>query len=219
MRRAVAHEGAWHACPGQPPLSTPAPLLRPSAGKLWRLKEAGLWNLEPTGYFEEGRYLSFTPPKVPRPLPPAAIEPYAECVARHERGEASAQYDGWWAPAQPAPCVKPIKLYADKNGDQGMTISEARTVAPRLQAPRTAHPRDCRTALHGARTAHARLAHASRTAHARTAHARRRRRTSRWRRATWWRCATGWPPRGCSTAPSSSPCSSACATARSGLTW
>lgn len=103
-------------------------------GKLWRLKEAGLWNLEPTGYFEEGRYLSFTPPKVPHPLPPAAIEPYAECVARQQRAEASAMYDGWWAPSQPAPCVKPIPLYLDKNSDQGMTISEARTVAPRLQA-------------------------------------------------------------------------------------
>ena len=179
MRRAVAHAGGMARLSGSAAPQHPAPLLRPSAGKLWRLKEAGLWNLEPTGYFEEGRYLSFTPPKVPRPLPPAAIEPYAECVARHERGEASAQYDGWWAPAQPAPCVKPIKLYADKNGDQGMTISEARTVAPRLQAPRTAHPRDCRTALHGTRTAHARHTystrhtHASRTAHARTAHARR----------------------------------------------
>ena len=103
---------------------------------------------------------------MPRPLPPAAIEPYAECVARHQRGEASAQYDGWWAPSQPAPCVKPIKLYADKNGDQGMTITEARTVAPRLQAPRTSHPRDCRTALHGTRTAHARRTHGARTAHA-----------------------------------------------------
>ena len=44
-------QGAWHACPGQPPLSTPAPLLRPSAGKLWRLKEAGLWNLDADASF------------------------------------------------------------------------------------------------------------------------------------------------------------------------
>jgi hypothetical protein len=151
----------------------------PSAGKLWRLKEAGLWNLEPTGYFEEGRYLSFTPPKVPHPLPPAAIEPYAECVARQQRAEASAMYDGWWAPSQPAPCVKPIPLYLDKNSDQGMTISEARTVAPRLQvylaASRYSHCPARRT--HAARTPHARRTHAARTPHA------RRRRISRWPRA------------------------------------
>ena len=134
---------------------------RPFAGKLWRLKEAGLWNLEPTGYFEEGRYLSFTPPKVPHPLPPAAIEPYRECVARQQRGEASATYDGWWAPSQPAPCVEPIPLYPDKNGDQGVTISEARTIAPRLQAHLA--PRDRRTALHAACTLHALGTHAART--------------------------------------------------------
>jgi len=103
-------------------------------GKLWRLKEAGLWNLEPADYFEAGRYLSFTPPKAPHPLPPAAVEPYGECVARQKRGEVSAVYDGWWAPSRPAPCVKHIPQYADKNGDQGVTISEARMIAPRLQA-------------------------------------------------------------------------------------
>ena len=141
----------------------------PSAGKLWRLKEAGLWNLEPTGYFEEGRYLSFTPPKVPHPLPPAAIEPYAECVARQQRAEASAMYDGWWAPSQPAPCVKPIPLYLDKNSDQGMTISEARTVAPRLQvylaASRYSHCPARRT-----RTPHARRTRTNDRTHARNKH-------------------------------------------------
>ena len=192
-----------HACQHQP-----TPLHHPSAGKLWRLKEAGLWNLEPTGYFEEGRYLSFTPPKVPHPLPPAAVEPHSECMARQQRGEVSATYDGWWAPSQPAPCVKPIPLYPDKNGDQGVTISEARTIAPRLQVHLA--PRDSRTALHAAR-------HATRTPHARRTP--RCRRTLRWRRGTSWLCVTAWRRRGCSTGPLSFPCSNACVTALSGPTW
>ena len=40
-------------------------------GKLWRLREAALWNLEPSGHFAGGRYLSFTPPAIPTPSPPA----------------------------------------------------------------------------------------------------------------------------------------------------
>ena len=103
-------------------------------GKLWRLKEAALWNLEPPGYFDEGRYLSFRPPVVPHPLPPAAIEPYDECVARHASGAKSAVYDGWWAPSSPAPCAKHVKQYRDTNGDDGVNIGEAIAMAPRLQA-------------------------------------------------------------------------------------
>ena len=115
-----------------------------------------MWNLEPADYFEAGRYLSFTPPKAPHPLPPAAVEPYGECVARQKRGEVSAVYDGWWAPSRPAPCVKHIPQYADKNGDQGVTISEARMIAPRLQAylatqdSRTVLRTTLRTAIHAA---------------------------------------------------------------------
>ena len=171
-----------HACQHQP-----TPLHHPSAGKLWRLKEAGLWNLEPTGYFEEGRYLSFTPPKVPHPLPPAAVEPHSECMARQQRGEVSATYDGWWVPSQPAPCVKPIPLYPDKNGDQGVTISEARTIAPRLQVHLA--PRDSRTALHAAR-------HATRTPHARRTPRRTPRRTHAARHAAGASQDGGAVPRG-----------------------
>ena len=35
------------------------------AGKRWRFVEAGLWGALPRSYFEEGRYITFTPPKPP----------------------------------------------------------------------------------------------------------------------------------------------------------
>jgi len=58
-------------------------------GKLWRLREAALWNLEPSGHFAGGRYLSFTPPAIPTPYPPARVEPLADCRRRTARGEPS----------------------------------------------------------------------------------------------------------------------------------
>ncbi|KAL1522336.1 hypothetical protein AB1Y20_017328 [Prymnesium parvum] len=105
-------------------------------GKLWRLKEAGLWNLEPSGYFHDGRYLSFKPPRIPRPLPPKAIEPFDQCTARIRDGKpADPKYINWWSSAgSEKRCVKPIAQYQDKNGDQGVTIDEALAMSPRLQA-------------------------------------------------------------------------------------
>ena len=105
-------------------------------GKLWRLKEAGAWNLEPAGYFDEGRYLSFKPPQIPRPLPPEGVEPYGECVMRLKRGEpADPKYVNWWSPRDAEhKCVKPTPQYDDKNKDHGVTIDEALSMAPRLQA-------------------------------------------------------------------------------------
>ncbi len=186
--------------PPRRPLTRPGP---PSAqGKLWRLKEAGLWNLEPTGYFEEGRYLTFSPPEVPRPLPPAAIEPYEQCVARQKQGKADPTYDGWWAPAQPAPCAKTVRQYQDKNGDQGVTIGEAISMAPRLQA----HLKMAARYLVALRDGMAVASLRSQPLPEPTSET---------------------PPpfspnptrsRGCSTAPSSFPPSSACATALSGPT-
>ena len=45
------------------------------AGKRWRMVEAGLWGPLPPRYFEEGRFLTFTPPEPPAdPAPCAARE-------------------------------------------------------------------------------------------------------------------------------------------------
>ena len=105
-------------------------------GKLWRLKEAGVWNLEPRNYFDEGRYLSFKPPRIPRPLPPEAIEPYDACMARMKAGTpADPKHVNWWSPpGAERRCVKHVPQYKDSNGDQGVTIEEALSMSPRLQA-------------------------------------------------------------------------------------
>jgi hypothetical protein len=106
-------------------------------GKLWRLREAGLWGLETAAYYNEGRYLSFVPPAIPAgPMPPANIEPYADCVARVGRGEPpSAEYFSWWSPAgAEMNCTRPVPQYRDANGEHGVTIDEAISVSPRLQA-------------------------------------------------------------------------------------
>jgi len=106
-------------------------------GKLWRLREAGLWGLEPEQYYDEGRYLSFRPPPVPAgPLPAARVEPYDECVARVARGEAPpAGAVGWWSPpGSESRCVKEVRQYDDKEGLHGVTIQEGIAQSPRLQA-------------------------------------------------------------------------------------
>lgn len=100
-------------------------------GKLWRLKEAGMWYLEPPGTFEgrpdpstydTGSYLTIRPPQIPHPLPPARIEPVAQCRARLAAGgEPSPTYHGWvrraarsraalpWTPPSPH-CLMPAAL-------------------------------------------------------------------------------------------------------------
>ena len=109
-------------------------------GKLWRLREAALWNLEPSGHFAGGRYLSFTPPAIPTPYPPARVEPLADCRRRTARGEPPpSQYAGWWnadrlaadAAAAGGSCVSEVRQYKDK-GDDGIIIEALRT-SPRLQ--------------------------------------------------------------------------------------
>ena len=105
-------------------------------GKLWRLQEAGLWNLHPKGYFDTGRYLTIRPPTIPTPYPPGRIEPYEQCQRRLAAGgEPDPTYHGWWAPkgAASAQCAKETAQYKDRNGDQGVTIDEAMRMAPRLQ--------------------------------------------------------------------------------------
>eukprot|EP00967_Tisochrysis_lutea_P035627 scaffold42728_cov27-Tisochrysis_lutea.AAC.1 len=106
-------------------------------GKLWRLREAGLWGLEPEEYYSEGRYLSFVPPTIPGGhLPPAHVEPYDECKARVARGEPpSDEYFGWWSPPHSEMrCTRTTAQYRDANGEQGVTIDEAIAASPRLQA-------------------------------------------------------------------------------------
>jgi len=64
-------------------------------GKLWRLKEAGLWRIDPPSHYDPpggGRYLRFEPPHAPRHLQPV------------RNTSASARYDdkykaGWLAPS------------------------------------------------------------------------------------------------------------------------
>uniref|UniRef100_A0A7S2G147 Nucleotide-diphospho-sugar transferase domain-containing protein n=1 Tax=Haptolina brevifila TaxID=156173 RepID=A0A7S2G147_9EUKA len=106
-------------------------------GKLWRLQEAGLWELHPKGYWDTGRYLTITPPAIPTPLPPARIEPLADCRARLAAGAApDPRYHGWWSPkdAETAPCKAETPQYDDRNKDHGVTITEAHAMSPRLQA-------------------------------------------------------------------------------------
>ena len=59
------------------------------AGKRWRFLEAGLWGPLPPRYFEEGRYLTFEPPK-----PPADPAPCAAGEGEYHPG----------APTVPLPC-------------------------------------------------------------------------------------------------------------------
>ena len=108
-------------------------------GKLWRLIEAGMWSLHPKGYFDTGRFLTITPPAIPTPYPPARIEPYNQCQARQASGGAiDPVYHGWWSPggaaaAAAAECKQETQQYKDKNGDMGVTITEAIAMSPRLQ--------------------------------------------------------------------------------------
>ena len=108
------------------------------AGKLWRLKEAGLWSLEPDGYFDTGRYLTFRPPRAPKAAPPARIEPYEACEARRASGAPPpAEFYGWWSPpgAGVTFCAKEVAQYNDAAyGDHGTKIREAIDMSPRLQA-------------------------------------------------------------------------------------
>ena len=107
------------------------------AGKLWRLKEAGLWSLEPDGYFDTGRYLTFRPPRAPKAAPPARIEPYEACEARRASGAPPpAEFYGWWSPpgAGVTFCAKEVAQYDDAAHDHGVKISEAIRMSPRLQA-------------------------------------------------------------------------------------
>ena len=109
-------------------------------GKLWRLVEAGLWSLHPPGYFDSGRYLTIRPPQIPRPLPPARIEPLEQCRKRVAAGGlVDHTFHGWWSPGgaeahAKAECKPETAQYQDKNKDQGVTITEATAMSPRLQA-------------------------------------------------------------------------------------
>jgi len=104
-------------------------------GKLWRLVEAGMWNLHPPDYFATGRFLTIRAPPIPTPYPPARLEPFDACEKRLAAGGApDPKYHGWWAPAGSATrCQRETRQYQDKNGDQGVTIDEAMAMAPRLQ--------------------------------------------------------------------------------------
>ena len=108
-------------------------------GKLWRLQEAALWNLHPAGYFDTGRYLTMRAPEIPRPYPPARIEPYDQCQRRRANGSPiDPVYHNWWSPggalvAAKAKCAQETKQYDDRNKDHGVTIDEAIAMAPRLQ--------------------------------------------------------------------------------------
>jgi len=105
-------------------------------GKLWRLQEAGLWDLHPPGYHDEGRYLTIRAPSVPTPYPPARIEPVADCNKRIAAGGAAdPRYHGWWSPegAAKAACKPETPQYDDANKDHGVTITEAIAMSPRLQ--------------------------------------------------------------------------------------
>ena len=104
-------------------------------GKLWRLVEAGMWNLHPAGYFDTGRYLTIRPPPIPTPYPPARIEPVSQCQQRLARGgEPDPTYHGWWSPPNAHKVCKPeTQQYDDHNKDHGVTIQEAVAMSPRLQ--------------------------------------------------------------------------------------
>jgi hypothetical protein len=105
-------------------------------GKLWRLVEAGMWNLHPPGYFDTGRYLTIKPPVIPQPYPPARIEPLSQCQDRLAHGgKPDPTYHGWWSPegSAEAPCKAETPQYDDKNRDHGVTITEAIAMSPRLQ--------------------------------------------------------------------------------------
>lgn len=104
-------------------------------GKLWRLREAGMWDLHPKGYFDTGRFLTIKPPAVPLPYPPARIEPYEQCEARMARGDPpDPRFYGWWSPPGYATrCAKETAQYDDRNKDHGVTIDEAKAMSPRLQ--------------------------------------------------------------------------------------
>ena len=107
-------------------------------GKLWRLVEAGMWSLHPKGYFDEGRYLTIRAPAIPKPYPPARIEPYEQCQRRVAAGgKPDPVYHGWWSPGGPEAaakrCLKETPQYDDKNRDHGVTIDEALAMSPRLQ--------------------------------------------------------------------------------------
>ena len=107
-------------------------------GKLWRLVEAGMWSLHPKGYFDEGRYLTIRAPAIPKPYPPARIEPYEQCQRRVAAGgKPDPVYHGWWSPGGPEAaakrCPKETPQYDDKNRDHGVTIDEAIAMSPRLQ--------------------------------------------------------------------------------------
>ena len=124
--------------------TSPSPRGRRARQAVAALREAALWNLEPSGHFAGERYLSFTPPAIPTPYPPARVEPLADCRRRTARGEPPpSQYAGWWnadrlaadAAAAGGGCVSEVRQYKDKNGDDGIHIDEALRTSPRLQRP------------------------------------------------------------------------------------
>ena len=57
-------------------------------GKLWRLQEAGLWNLHPKGYFDSGRYLTIRSPPSQSPTRPPGLN-HSSSAAPGWRGAAS----------------------------------------------------------------------------------------------------------------------------------
>ena len=68
-----------------------------------------------------------------------AIEPHTQCQKRLAAGGApDPTYHGWWNPkgkeaAAREPCARETRQYQDKNGDTGVTITEAIAMSPRLQ--------------------------------------------------------------------------------------